>query len=218
MTRIQPLCRPLSDDKGPQITFQAKKYSIVKIQHSLSQAVSIENIAMDPYVCSKFEIPDTLYRVDYSTSRTAFSSTEGFSAADTTKIYAANEMTEFKQAIVNQFTWSCRADLPFISLFSDREHAENWGRLEPWRGHQSPKGDWSLCVIDRTVLKGTGRFFKLNDLIEELSLTIPNPAVQHIRGAFLCLHRIPAEAIVETRNPEEVEKGKSQIQCTRAHF
>ncbi|KAJ6279023.1 hypothetical protein J3E71DRAFT_363604 [Bipolaris maydis] len=163
---------------------------------------------MDPYVCSKFEIPDTLYRVDYSTSRTAFSSTEGFSAADTTKIYAANEMTEFKQAIVNQFTWSCRADLPFISLFSDREHAENWGRLEPWRGHQSPRGDWSLCVIDTTVLKGTGRFFKLNDLIEELSLTIPNPAVQHIRGAFLCLHRIPAEAIVETRNPEEVEKDR----------
>ncbi|KAF2457212.1 hypothetical protein BDY21DRAFT_345232 [Lineolata rhizophorae] len=63
-------------------------------------------------------------------------------------------------------------------------------------------------MIDTTVLKDTGRFLKLNDLIEELSLTIPNPAVQHIQGAFLCLHRIPPEAIVERRNPKEVDEGQ----------
>lgn len=41
-----------------------------------------------------------------------------------------------------------------------------------------------------------------------LDLEIPVAAGQHIRGAFLCLHRIPIEAIVETRNPGEVETDK----------
>ncbi|KAJ5031358.1 hypothetical protein J3E73DRAFT_387181 [Bipolaris maydis] len=148
---------------------------------------------MDPYVCSKFKISDKLYRVDYPTSRITFSSTEGFSAMDTTKVYAANELIEFKQ------------------------HAENWGCKEPWRGCQSPTGDWSLHVIDTTVLKVTGCFFKLNDLIEELSLAILNPAVQHIRGAFLRLHRIPAEAIVETRNSREVRKDR-QDRCEQRYW
>lgn len=51
---------------------------------------------MDTYVCSKFDIPNNLYRVNYPGSRTAFSTTEGFSASDTTKVYDANELAEFK--------------------------------------------------------------------------------------------------------------------------
>ncbi|ORX94459.1 hypothetical protein BCR34DRAFT_629189 [Clohesyomyces aquaticus] len=163
---------------------------------------------MDPYVCSEFEIPDTLYRVDYPGSQTVFSSTSGFTSADTTKVFPAHELDEFKQAIVNQFTWSSRASSPFISLFSDREHAENWGCKEPWRGHKDKKGDWSLCAIDTTVLKDTGRFFKISDLVEELGLKIPGPAGQHVRGAFVCLHRIPAEAVIERTSAKEVEEDR----------
>lgn len=109
---------------------------------------------------------------------------------------------------MNQFTWSCRASLPFISLFSDREHAENWGCKEPWRGHKGSSDNWSLHVIDTTKLKDTTRFFMLNNLLEELDLEIPISAGQHIRGAFLCLHRIPIEAIIEERNAGEVRAGE----------
>ena len=163
---------------------------------------------MDAYVCSKNDIPDDLYRVNYPDSRTAFSTTKGFSASDTTKVYDTSELAEFKQAIVNQFTWSCRASSPFVSLFSDRAHAESWGRKEPWHRHKGLSDDWSLHVIDTTKLKDTNRFFKLSDLWEELDLDLPVGAGQHIRGAFLCLHRIPIDAIVEKRSPGEVRAGE----------
>jgi len=55
---------------------------------------------------NKFKFPDELFRVDYPRSRTDFSN-EGFSARDTAKVYGANELIEFRQAIENQFTWSC---------------------------------------------------------------------------------------------------------------
>ncbi|KAF2007551.1 hypothetical protein P154DRAFT_614877 [Amniculicola lignicola CBS 123094] len=129
----------------------------------------------------------------------------GLSASDTTKVYDPNELVDFKQAIVNQFTWSCRASLPFISLFSDREHAENWGRKEPWRGHKGLSDDWSLLVIDTTKLKNRNPFFKLSDWLEELDLDLPVRASQQIRGAFLCLHHIPIEAIIEKSSPGEVK-------------
>jgi hypothetical protein len=132
-------------------------------------------------------------------------------------VFGADQLTEFKKAVEDQFTWSCRAALPFISLLSDREHAENWSLKEPWRGDKHPEGDWSLQVIDTTLLENTSnRFFKLSDLVEELGLNIPERAGQHVRGAFLCLHHIPAEAIVESRKPREVEEGKpSELQIIR---
>lgn len=164
---------------------------------------------MNAYICSNFDLPDELYRVHYPGSRTTFSSLDGFTAADTTKVFGTDQLIEFNRAIENQFTWSCRAPLPFIALFSDREHAENWGLKQPWRGRVGPEGSWSLHVIDTTIMRSTYHFFKLSDLAEELDLNVPERAGQHIRGAFLCLHRIPTEAIVESRNPVEVEEGKS---------
>jgi len=165
---------------------------------------------MDGYICSKLDLPNELYRVDYPGSRTTFSSLDGFTATDTTRTFGDNELNEFKCAIEKQFTWSCREPLPFISLFSDREHAENWGLKEPWRGIKGPNGNWSLHVIDTTKIISTIHFFKLSDLVEELDLDIPKDAGQHIRGAFLCLHRIPTTAILESRNPREVKEDQER--------
>jgi hypothetical protein len=110
--------------------------------------------------------------------------------------------------------------LPFISLFSNREHAENWGRKEPWRGRKGPSrsGDWSLHVIDTTKLKDTNRLFELSDLVDELSLNMHDGAVQHILGAFLSLHHVPIEAVVERRNPNEVKEGKCLNTIYKASF
>jgi hypothetical protein len=163
---------------------------------------------MDKYVCSILDLPDELYRVDYPGSRVVFSAREGFVASDTTKTFNTNELGDLKRAIEKQFTWSCRDPLPFISLFSNREHAENWGCKEPWRRNDSSEGSWALHVISTIELRNTHNFFRLRDLMEKLSLDIPERAEQHIQGAFICLHRIPVTAIVERRTPTEVEEGE----------
>jgi hypothetical protein len=163
---------------------------------------------MDQYVCSRWDLPNELYRVHYAGSRTSFSSQQGFAASDTTKTFRYDELNEFKQAIRKQFTWSCRESPPFVSLFSDKRHAEDWGREEPWRGRQGPDEDWTLYVINTVELPETTQVFRLSDLVEKLSLGIPEVAKQHIQGAFLCLHHIPASAIVASKTPSEIKRGK----------
>lgn len=163
---------------------------------------------MDEYVCSRWDLPNELYRVDYAGSRTSFSSQQGFAASDTTKTFCYDELNEFKQAIRKQFTWSCRESLPFISLFSNKRHAEDWGRKEPWRGGQGQDEGWTLYVINTVKLPETTQVFRLNDLVDKLSLGIPEVAKQHIQGAFLCLHHIPASAIVASKTLAEIKRGK----------
>ena len=80
----------------------------------------------------------------------------------------------------------------------------NWGCKEPWRGHGNSKGDWALHTVSTTPLEGK-TFSKLSDLVEKLCLDLPEGAKQHVHGAFICLHRIPATAIVDERSGKEVE-------------
>jgi hypothetical protein len=77
------------------------------------------------YRLSNESLPSSLYRIDYPGSRTSYSRREGFMAAQRTKTYGDQADSEFKRDIVKQFTWDCKDPVPFISLFSDREHAEN---------------------------------------------------------------------------------------------
>jgi hypothetical protein len=137
-----------------------------------------------------------------------FSPEEGFRAGDNTKALGTGELNSFKRAVEKHFTWSCHDALPFISLFSDQDHAENWGRKHPWYKISSLDRDWTLHIIDTTQLKTTTPFFKLSNLVEKLNLTIPAGALQHVQGAFICMHRIPETALAGQRNPQQVEKGR----------
>ena len=164
---------------------------------------------MERYLLSKNDLPSTLYRIDYPGSRTIYSPSEGFVATDRLKVYAAQDILEFKQDIVNHFTWRCRNPGPFISFFSDREHAENWGLKQPWRGHASGRSRdaWALYVIDTQRLDETC-FFSLKDLVEGLGLELPDKANQHIPGTYLCLHNLPSTAIIDIVGPEQVQYGE----------
>lgn len=159
---------------------------------------------MDKYRLSNDHLPPKLYRIKYSGSRTAYSPQDGFVAADTSKVYLEEDEDEFKEDIVKQFTWPCRDPLPFITLFSDREHAENWGLKQPWLGNMPhvPLGSWSLCVIDTERLDA---LFKLENLVAGLGLQLPSKAEQHINDAYLCMYSIPKTAIVEEVDPDQVE-------------
>ena len=161
---------------------------------------------MEKFVYSN--APDQLYRVDYSGSRTRYTPLEGFKATDTLKVFDADELDDFKQAIEKHFHWRFRELDPFITLFSDREHAENWGRTEPWQKDLGSEGGWALYVIDTAELETTTSLFKLSTLVEKLNVHIPQGARQHVRGGFVCLHHIPSTAIAEKRTPRQIEDGK----------
>ena len=163
---------------------------------------------MEKYILSNEDVPSTLYRIDYPGSRTIYSQVGGFVAADRMKVYEGQKDAEFRRDIEKQFTWGCRDPLPFISLFSDREHAENWGLRQPWRGNTShlSHNDWALYVIDTSRL-GDTCFMSLRDLVDGLKLILPDKASQHIPGTYVCLHRIPSAAVVERIGPKQVQYG-----------
>lgn len=102
----------------------------------------------------------------------------------------------FKQAVENHFTWSYWGFSMFISLFSDRSHAENWGRKEPWLMPNKQSGHWTLLTIDASFLE-KACVFKVRRLIDALGVKIPEKAGQHQEGPYICLHKVPAHAIVE---------------------
>ncbi|KAJ6787654.1 hypothetical protein PWT90_06889 [Aphanocladium album] len=115
----------------------------------------------------------------------------------------------FKRDVVNQFTWRYREPLRFISLFSDKDHANNWALREPWHVRQPFEGGepWKLYVINAALLKDA-TLFRLAELVERLQLEIPRSAQQHIKDAYICLHRIPASAIIAEQNSEQVAVGR----------
>ncbi|GAW17507.1 hypothetical protein ANO14919_069650 [Xylariales sp. No.14919] len=87
---------------------------------------------MDQYRRRPEELPRNLYRVDYLGSQTTRTDEE-LKAADTTTFYGNSEREQglFREAVQNHFTWSYRGRSPFVSFFSDWDHAAKWGRKEP---------------------------------------------------------------------------------------
>jgi hypothetical protein len=69
-------------------------------------------------------------------------------------------------------------------------------------------------MIDPTILKGMNRFFKVNELVEELGSNDSQRRLAAYPGTFLCLHRTRSEAIIERRNPREVEEGNARANPT----
>lgn len=165
---------------------------------------------MKVFACSPTDIPSTLYRVHYTGSRTTFSPQNGFEAGDITRTFENDDVRGFKEVVELQFTWGCRQSLPFISLFSDLEHAENWAckMLSGGGAHGEAESEYGLHTIDTRDVARTHTFYKLSDLVKMLDLNIPEGARQHIKGAYLCLYHVPAAAIVCVRTLEEVERGK----------
>lgn len=172
---------------------------------------------MDEYRCSVNDLPQRLYRVDYLGSQTTCSDEDGFQAADTTTLYSKDKMDLFKEAVVNHLDWNSHGASPFISVFSDREHAENWACKEPWRSKfmredTLESGRWTLSVTNPAALNET-YVFQVKRLEGCLGFKIPSNARQNERsGEYLCLHKIPIIAIIEKRNSEQVQNGKA-IKC-----
>ena len=154
---------------------------------------------MDEFRCRSAVLPVYLYRVQYPRCQTVHSG-EGLTAKDTNVIYSKDEIKSFCQSIEQQMTWGHRGAQPYITCFSDKDHAKNWARKEPWNPSVKDKGSWALLTIDTRLMPDT-YIFSLKDLVTSLDIMIPERASQHENGAYLCLHRIPTSAIVDWVSP-----------------
>ncbi|KAI0891489.1 hypothetical protein F4806DRAFT_304308 [Annulohypoxylon nitens] len=151
---------------------------------------------MNQYRCQLEELPYRLYRAQYQESQTLRIDV-GLEAADTATFYndSVRERELFKRAVENHFTWGYRGRSPFISLFSDRDHAKSWGNAQPWRGwNRRGKEQWTLCTIDTGLLDEI-YVFKVSKIVDVLGVEIPEKAEQHKHGSYICLHRVPTRAI-----------------------
>ncbi|KAI0966498.1 hypothetical protein F4678DRAFT_288107 [Xylaria arbuscula] len=147
--------------------------------------------------CRPDELPSDLYRIQY----------EGLVAADTTKTYQS--MEAFGTSVTLHFTWNYRGRSPFISLFSDKSYAENWGCKEPWLGAEATQEDnWCLCSIATDLLEDTV-VFKLSRLVKHLGLELPEGAEKHIEGGYIYLHKIPHSAVVEQVMGNDIRNSQS---------
>ena len=147
-----------------------------------------------------------LYRVQYPDCRTTNCPATGLHARDTSTFYSENEKDAFRQSIVNQFTWGWRQPTPYIAVFSDKKHAEDWAL-----SYSRRVGDLCEVIrIDSRELRDV-YIFKLSDLQTRLNFDVPERASQHVEGAFLCLHRIPKGAILGSKTTEEITEGMQSM-------
>lgn len=151
-------------------------------------------------------LPAKLYRVQYPNCQTTYCSATGLRARDTSTFYSENEKDAFRQSIVNQFTWGWRQPTPYITVFSDKKHAENWALSYSRRVGDSCK----VIRIDSRELRHV-YVFKLSDLQDRLDFEVPVGASQHVEGAFVCLHRIPKCAILGSKITEQIKDGTQSI-------
>ena len=151
-------------------------------------------------------LPAELYRVQYPKCQTTYCSATGLRARDTSTFYSENEKDAFRQSIVNQFTWSWRQPTPYITVFSDKKHAQNWALSYSRRVGDSCE----VIRIDSRELRHV-YVFKLSDLQARLDCEVPVGASQHVEGACVCLHRIPKRAILGSKTTEEIKDGMQSI-------
>ena len=152
-------------------------------------------VEMDRLRCSEEQLPEYLYRVQYDGCNTVFS-IDGLFAADIATTFDETAIPDFRESIVNQFTRMSRLPTPYISTFSDREHAENWALK---------MGTSAKLLRLNTALWDDPYVFKLSTLVQMLPVIIPDAASQHIKGAYLCLHSVPSNAIVEVMDREDIK-------------
>lgn len=134
-------------------------------------------------------------------SLTTYDIDEGLKAQN---IPAINNKEDFGDAVTWHLTWDHECRSMFISLFSDKRHAENW-MLQ--RKSQYRSKNCTILEIYTAEL-GNSKVFRAEKIVDILSLPIPKKASASVAKEYLVAHRIPPVAIVRTQSVEEYEKGK----------
>ena len=165
---------------------------------------------MDFFRCTQEELPSQLWRVQYKCSQTKESDEGNLLAADTHTFYddSQEDLEDFRQSVTDHCTWKHREPTPYISLFSDEDHARNWA-MKPFN---STGDDCTLLTIDTKMLEGV-YVFRLQTLVDDLSIKIPEKASGNIPRAYICLHRIPNAAIIQIKTKEQMQLDLRNLQA-----
>ncbi|KAE8351268.1 hypothetical protein BDV28DRAFT_150142 [Aspergillus coremiiformis] len=139
-----------------------------------------------------------LYRVQYDESMTSYDSQNGLAAQDTDGWYTLR--VDFEVAVEQHLNWAANYRSIFISLFSNRTYAENW-LLD--RHSRVACMNCKLLEIDATQLGSD--VYKAQELVDELSLSVPNKAEASISKEYLVAHQIPPCAIKKCCTLDEIE-------------
>lgn len=87
---------------------------------------------MNTFCLFPSDVPSSLYRVQYGDYMTTYDISEGLEAVDTVTLYddggdeqEDDTLQEFGDAVEQHLSWDTDYKSIFISLFSQRRHAEN---------------------------------------------------------------------------------------------
>lgn len=155
---------------------------------------------MELYRLDISALPPEFYRVQHPGCRTIYDE-DGLRARDTASIFTND--ADLHASVYQAFLWSSATDSPFVAVFSDKSHAENWAL----RRSETLDADCQLITVKTTEL-GSVHVFKLSTLVHRLGIALQEGASQHEHGAYLCLHRIPANALVVVRSTSEIKRGQ----------
>ena len=119
----------------------------------------------------------------------------GIEAAGTDTLVHNFTMNKYRQSLANHFDRKSRVPSPYISLFSDRTHADNcaldwvkWNNVE--RNTVA-----SVVEVDTSTLQ-LSCFFHSQRLVEEFDLRGVDTVVHH--SEYLCLYHIPVSLVSAT--------------------
>lgn len=168
---------------------------------------------MNTFCLSPTDVPTSLYRVQYGDSKTAYDIHEGLEAADMVTFYdddggdeqeAEDTLQEFGDEVERHLSWDTDYESMFISLFSQRRHAENW-MLD--RYTRLGSRNCTLLQISTATLNGFF-IFRAEEIVDALSLSIPEAAQASVAREYLIAHYIPPRAIIRSQSVNDILAGK----------
>ncbi|PLN84982.1 hypothetical protein BDW42DRAFT_161387 [Aspergillus taichungensis] len=163
---------------------------------------------MNTFCLSPADVPGSLYRVQYEDSMTTYDIYGGLKAVNTVTLYDDDgdeqeediDPQEFGDAVQQHLTWDTDYESTFISLFSQRRHAENW-MLD--RHTRLGSRNCTLLQIDTAALNGFF-IFRAQEIVDALSLSIPEAAQASVAKEYLIAHCIPPRAIIRSQTVDEI--------------
>ncbi|MCJ1326844.1 hypothetical protein MMC10_003510 [Thelotrema lepadinum] len=182
-----------------------------------------EIVKMDILRSTRNTLPTRLFRVEYETARSSSSSISN--NASFPDLLAADEETTFllhdeqqpflqdnafKQAIKAHCNWDKDEKSPFLSVFSDKEDAIQWGLAAPWNCNRrgAAKFDFKVYEFETTLIASQVYIYELERLMSRIHITFPKSTKRGRSGLttddeYLVLHRIPGSSIVECQGRED---------------
>jgi len=137
-----------------------------------------------------------VYRVFDDESVSRFNEADGFVAGNPDGAFNRH-MRGAKYVIQRHMRWGNRRPTPFISVTDSRAKAVHYARQRRELGH----GGVSIAKIDTAALRTSGVIvYHMATLVKRTGAHIDPVAWNYFE--YLCLHRIPHEAVIDVEHSD----------------